>query len=129
MKKSICIVLFFMLGILPTNAQKKGFPQISFEKTVYDYDSILQGSNGMCTFLFKNTGDAPLIISSTSSSCGCTKPTFVKTPIMPGEESKITVKYNTSLVGDFRKTIVVKSNAKNKPVSILQIKGYVKTKK
>ncbi|MBQ8223620.1 MAG: DUF1573 domain-containing protein, partial [Bacteroidales bacterium] len=39
--------------------------------------------------------------------------------------SSIKVKYNTNIVGDFTKVIVVKSNAKNNPKSILRISGVV----
>lgn len=117
-----------MMGISVVYAQQKNIPQIEFVQTVYNYDTVTQGTNGECSFIFKNIGNAPLIISSTSASCGCTTPSFDKKPLMPGEKGKIIVKYNTSLIGAFRKTIVVKSNAANQGTSILTIKGYVKKK-
>ncbi len=104
-------------------------PCIEFVQTVYDYDTIEQNSDGRCTFTFKNTGNAPLLISNASTSCGCTKPQFSTKPVLPGRTGRITVRYNTSLVGSFRKTIVVKSNAANQSTAILFIKGFVKKRK
>lgn len=128
MKRIILLFTALMMGISVVYAQQKNMPQIEFEQTVYNYDTVSQGANGECSFIFKNIGDAPLIISSTSASCGCTTPSFDAKPVMPGYKGKISVKYNTSLVGAFRKTIVVKSNATNQGTSILTIKGYVKKK-
>lgn len=69
-------------------------------------------------FFFVNAGSEPLLITSAFSSCGCVVPEFPKQPILPGEKSSIKVRYNTNIVGDFTKVIVVKSNAKNNPKSI-----------
>ncbi len=67
---------------------------------------------GCRTFEFKNTGDAPLIITNVQSSCGCTVPTKPTEPILPGKTGKIDVKYNMN-TGPIRKTITVESNAVN----------------
>ena len=46
---------------------------IEFDKEVHDYGNVNHGGNGVCTFVFKNTGTAPLIISpGAKGSCGCT---------------------------------------------------------
>lgn len=78
-----------------------------------DYGRVEKNSDdGIRTFEFTNTGDAPLIITDVQSTCGCTIPTKPKEPIMPGKTGKIEVKYNMSL-GPIRKTITVESNATN----------------
>ena len=124
------IIIMLMLASLMPMVMKaqgqKSAPRIEFFQTVYDYDTIEQNSDGCCTFTFKNTGNAPLLISNASTSCGCTKPQFSTRPVMPGRTGRITIRYNTSLVGSFRKAIAVKSNASNQANAILFIKGYVK---
>ena len=127
-KKIILSILAIQL-LTTLQAQTKKEAKIEFSQIVYNYDTIDQGSNGECIFTYKNTGNAPLVISSASSSCGCTTPQVSKEPIMPGKTGTITVKYNTSLLGSFRKTIVVNSNAKNANKSVLTIKGVVVKKK
>ncbi|MDO5341773.1 MAG: DUF1573 domain-containing protein [Bacteroidia bacterium] len=100
-------------------------PKIRFVQKVFDYDTITRDSDGVCRFEFENIGDEPLWVTSAFSTCGCTVPTWPKKPIMPGTKSFIEVKYNTSILGDFTKIIVVKTNSPDKK-TILKIKGYVK---
>lgn len=107
-------------------AQDVNFSKIEFSQTVYDFDTINQGDNGTCSFVYKNTGTAPLIISNVSASCGCTNTSYDRKPIMPQKGGVITIKYDTAIPGEFRKIIMVTSNATNKGIIVLTIKGYVK---
>ena len=99
--------------------------QISFTKETHDYGTIKNGANGTCTFEFKNTGNAPLILSNAKGSCGCTVPTWPREPIAAGDSSKIKVKYATNRVGAFSKSITLTSNAINAPKKVIKIKGKV----
>lgn len=94
---------------------------------MFDFDTIAIGGNAKCRFVFKNSGNEPLLLSNVVSSCGCTVAKWSRNPISPGDKGYITVSYDTSSPGSFRKTILVKSNADNKVV--LQIKGYVSDKR
>ena len=62
-------------------------------------------------FKFKNTGNADLIISQATGSCGCTVPEYSKDPVKPGEEGVIKVKYNSAgHGGTVSKTITLLAN-------------------
>ena len=100
-------------------------PLLSIDKEYHDYGTIAQGSNGECTFTVTNTGDAPLIITQCSGSCGCTVPQCDKTPIKPGGSSTITVKYDTNRVGPINKSVTITSNAANMPSKVVTIRGTV----
>ena len=102
-------------------------PEISFDKTVHDYGTIVQGSDGTCEFKFTNTGKEPLILQKPVSSCGCTIPTWPQEPVLPGKSDVIKVTYATHNVGPINKTVTVSSNAKTARV-ILSIKGSVVAK-
>ena len=81
--------------------------------TTIDYGTVSKDSDsGVRTFEFKNTGNAPLIITNVQSTCGCTVPSKPTEPILPGKTGKIDVKYNMN-PGPIRKTITVESNAVN----------------
>ena len=121
--KHLFTLLFVGLISFSLNAQDK-VAKIEFKETTIDYGTIEKGSNGVRTFEFTNTGDAPLIISKVSSSCGCTIPKKPDGPIMPGETGHIEVKYDTNRVNPIRKTITVMSNA-DTPTVALKIKGLV----
>ena len=89
-----------------------------------DYGQIDYDSDGTRVFKFKNVGDAPLVFTRISSSCGCTIPKKPEKPIEPGGTGQIEVNYDTSRVGVFRKAVTVNSNAKTATV-ILRIMGEV----
>jgi len=123
MMKKVLTILFIGLISLSVNAQDK-VAKIEFKETTIDYGTIEKGADGVRVFEFTNTGDAPLIISKVSSSCGCTVPKKPEEPIMPGKTGEIQVKYDTNRVNPIRKTITVVSNAKTPKVA-LKIKGKV----
>jgi len=121
------IVFLFVLGLLSVtvSAQSETVAKIEFKTETVDYGEIAKGSDGVRVFEFTNTGNAPLIISKVSSSCGCTIPKKPEAPILPGAEGEIQVKYDTNRVGHIRKAITVISNA-DTPTKVLKIKGEVK---
>ena len=122
--KNFLVLLIAFLGFTLVHSQEMK-PEISFEKTVIDYGTVNKGDNGVREFVFKNSGNAPLIISNVKSTCGCTIPKKPEKPILPGESEKIQVKYDTKRVGFIRKSITVTSNAASSPTTILKIKGQV----
>lgn len=122
--KNLIAILFVGLISLVSFAQEKKVAKIEFKTDVIDYGTIEKGADGVRTFEFTNTGNAPLIISSVKSTCGCTVPKKPKGPIMPGETGEIEVKYDTNRVNPIRKTITVISNAET-PTVALKIKGLV----
>ena len=100
----VLFIAFFSYTLVHSQEMK---PEISFEKTVIDYGTVNKGDNGVREFVFKNSGNAPLIISNVKSTCGCTIPKKPEKPILPGESEKIQVKYDTKRVGFIRKSITV----------------------
>jgi hypothetical protein len=121
--KHLITILFIGLISLSINAQDK-VAKIEFKADVIDYGTIEKGADGVRTFEFTNTGDAPLIITKVSSSCGCTVPKKPDAPILPGDTGEIQVKYDTNRVMPIRKTITVLSNS-DTPTIALKIKGEV----
>ena len=120
MRKSF-LLLGFLFTTLWVSAQEKA--EIQFKEETIDYGKINRGSNGLRVFEFTNTGDAPLVITNVRSSCGCTIPKKPEESILPGQQGKIEVQYDTNrAAGPFRKAITVSSNASN-PTKILKIKG------
>ena len=123
MMKNAILLLF--VGLLALSVSAQDTASIQFKQETLDYGVIAQGSDGVRVFEFTNTGNAPLIISKVSSSCGCTIPKKPEEPVLPGESGEIQVKYDTNRVGPIRKAITVISNA-DTPTKVLKIKGEVK---
>ena len=130
MKKLLLLLAF--VSVSTVSLAQTG-PKIEFtaKDNTIDYGTVSKETdNGLRSFEFKNTGNAPLIISNVQSTCGCTVPSFPKEPILPGKMGKIDVNYNMG-PGAIRKTITVESNAVNYEGGKvpLKIKGEVIVKK
>jgi len=128
MKKGALILSMFLCFAISSFAQQPATEKkesgVVFDTLVYDYGTIEKGSEGKCSFVFKNTSDTPLILTNVAASCGCTVPSWPKNPIKPGETSAIDVKYNTNNIGHFTKRITVTTNKQDTPI-ILTITGQV----
>jgi hypothetical protein len=128
--KKLALIAFFVIGFSGF-AQTGAKMEFREKDNTIDYGTISKDSdNGLRTFEFTNTGDAPLIITDARSTCGCTVPSFPKEPILPGKKGKIDVKYNMN-PGTIRKTITLETNAINYAEGkvALKIKGEVIAKK
>lgn len=128
MKKLLFSLALVFIAGLATQAVAQDVTsgaQIDFDKETHDYGNVEFGGNGQCTFVFKNTGNAPLIISNAKGSCGCTVPSWPKEPIAPGKTGTITVKYDTKRPGAINKSVTITSNAGNEPTKVIRIKGNV----
>lgn len=128
MKKFILSFLVVFAAGLTTSAIAQEIIQgaaIQFEEDVHDYGDIPHASNGTYSFVFKNIGTEPLLISGAKGSCGCTVPTWPQEPIAPGASAKLDVTYDTKRVGVINKSVTINSNAVNDPVKVIQIVGNV----
>ncbi|MBC5839309.1 DUF1573 domain-containing protein [Flavobacterium muglaense] len=105
----IAVIIFSSFGFAQ-NGAKIDFKD---ENNTIDYGTISKANdNGIRSFVFTNTGNAPLIITSVQSTSSCTILSKQMDTILPGKSSKIEVKYNM-VPGPIRKTITVESNATN----------------
>lgn len=90
----------------------QGQPQITFDKDLHPFGTIFSGERVVYSFRFTNTGDAPLIITGTRSSCGCTAGQFTRDPIPPGERGFVSVEFNSAGRNGFQQeTLWVQTNA------------------
>ena len=100
-------------------------PVMVFEETEYQFGKINQGEKVTHTFVFNNTGDAPLIINSASGSCGCTVPEWPHEPILPGAKGEVNVIFNSAgKRGPQNKSVTLNTNQGDTPIRIY-IKGEV----
>lgn len=113
MKKLLLFVLVLGIGLGYAAAQKQA--DIKFDKTSHDFGTFSEDNPQVsCVFKFTNTGDDLLIIYQAVASCGCTVPNYTKEPIKPGQSGEVKITYNGAgkYPGHFKKSITVRSNAK-----------------
>lgn len=100
-------------------------PVMTFNKTEHDFGKVIQGEIVTYAFKFKNTGKADLVIANISAACGCTASEYPKTPIKPGEENVIEVKFNSGGKQGFQnKTLTVAANTQPSN-TVLTVKAMV----
>jgi hypothetical protein len=97
-----------VFNVGPQQKPEGPLPVISFEKTEHDFGTIKEGEVVSYSFTFKNTGEAPLIISQVQPSCGCTVPDWSKDPIPVGGEGFVKVEFDSN----------GKPNVQNKSVTV-----------
>jgi len=103
-------------------------PTFVFANESHDFGQINEGEVVTVDFNFTNEGEAPLIISNASGSCGCTVPQWPRTPIAPGESGVISVSFDSkSKPGNQTKTVTLTSNAMPN-VKVLKISAQVTPK-
>ena len=120
MKKTLLLALSLTAAAYTAQAQAMkpaaagpvAGPAITFEEVKYDFGSVAQGGIVDHTFKFKNTGNAPLVISNIGVSCGCTTPEWTKAPVLPGKTGTIAAHFNsTGKMGMQNKVLTIESNA------------------
>ena len=127
----IAIAAAFIISFLPPlHAQEKIGDFIEIDKTVHNFGDILLDSGPVsCTFTVKNTGTKPLVIYNALTTCGCTKATWTKEPIMPGKTGTVSATYsNDEGPYPFDKSVTVYFSEPKKPV-ILKMRGVCMEKK
>ncbi len=85
-----------------------------------------RNADGRFYFWYTNIGFYPLSIRYVKTSSGSICPTYDKKEILPGERGCIEIKYDTSRIGNFHRSISVRTNQSSELI-ILRIKGTVRT--
>lgn len=82
-----------------------------FRETAWDFGKIKQGEVVSHEFVFKNIGDAALLIDEVETSCGCTAALISDKKVEPGKEGKIKASFDTrGYSGKLMKYVFVESN-------------------
>jgi hypothetical protein len=107
------------------NSSNEDTAVISFSEYEHDFGKVVEGEKVACTFIFENTGNGALVISSVSTSCGCTVAKYETKPVVKGKTGMVEIVFDSSgKNGRQTKTITVNSNA-SKPVVLLRITGEI----
>ena len=92
--------------------QSARVPKITFDSDLHDFGRITAGESISYSFHFRNTGDADLVLSGCSATCGCTVADYPRGRIAPGKEGYVTVTFNSQgKIGQQYQEVTVTSNA------------------
>lgn len=117
MKKYLFLPALLMMTMVvfgQSNTDRNAGPVLTFDENTFDFGDIHQGDKVDHVFKFANTGTEPLLITNIQVTCGCTAPSWPRTPIAPGQKSEIRVSFNSEgKMGKQNKVVTVISNATN----------------
>ena len=123
--------LFIACNSSPTKSgtaeksDESGVAKFVFSEEIHNFGSLKAGEIVSYTFVFRNEGTKTLTISGIDSGCGCTEVRLETKNILPGQEGRIEVIYNSAgEVGRQLKTITLFSNA-DKPEKQIFIRANV----
>ncbi len=112
MYKAAFVICIAMAVFFPQKAETG--PRIELDKTEYDFGSFMQHEEKEVKIRVSNTGDTPLEILKTATSCGCALPEGLNgSVIQPGESKELKVRLsskNGKYHGRLRKYIKIFSN-------------------
>jgi Protein of unknown function (DUF1573) len=121
--RTLLLVCFWAMATL-VYGQAIG-PRIQFEETRHEFGELAQGEYVVHSFRFRNVGDAPLIIETAKTTCGCDVADWTTAPIAPGEIGEIRYHYDSNRIGPWRKSTTVVSNDSTQPVMRLDCGGEI----
>lgn len=117
-KKIGVLALSFSLFI--NNLQAEGTLVIT--PNVVDLKDVSKREKKTTEFSAINRGDEPVVIIGANVACGCTKVTYPKKPILPGDSVMITVLFTSKEAGAFYKKMEIKDSKGSNTISL---KGVV----
>ena len=109
------------------NATDTTTTSLQWETQRYDFGTVDKAriKNVRFDIGMKNLGDKPIAIQKVDVSCGCMKAEFAPEPILPSQDSKLSVNINTeNLSGQFSKVLFVTSTASKEP-QLIRIVGRI----
>jgi hypothetical protein len=120
--------VFIVLNVVKWANKKKysssGITEVTMDKTIIDFKKVKYKAQIEGSFEISNIGTSNLFIQDVISDCHCTAPYWDTKPISPGSKSIIKVRYDSTIIGSFYKTVKVNVNTKKTPL-VLAIKGIV----
>ena len=89
------LFLWLLLAALPLPGQGQERETLRFSRPEWNFGDIREEEGKVThTFVGRNEGDEPLVIVEVTATCGCTVPSFSRKPVLPGEETPITVTFD-----------------------------------
>lgn len=116
--KSTLLVLSLWLLFLQTH------PVQWLGPTTHDFGTLALGKPAEHHFRFVNISDQPLQIDNVRTTCGCTAVEWESISVAPADTASLTIHYDASRLGYFKKKITVYFHGIRKPEK-LWIEGYV----
>lgn len=110
-RAAIAVAIAVLLALASAAPAAAKDARVKFRETAWDFGKIKQGEVVTHEFIFKNVGDAPLLIEQVETSCGCAAALLSDKRVEPGKEGKIKASFDSrGYSGKVVKYVFVVSN-------------------
>ena len=120
MMKKLCL---WMLGILAWGGAAGQSLRVT--PAVVQFGEIALRSKNRVELVAVNVSDKPLVIRNIEVDCTCTKPSWPKAPVMPGDSVRVTVTLTPTDRGAFYKTVRFVTAPAAEPIPQVVLRGKV----
>jgi hypothetical protein len=125
-KKTFLVIFGTFLLFWGLAAGSAAAPRLEVEKTTHDFGEVFEDKELTYTFLFKNTGAAPLEIRNIDADCACTAADYDRR-IPPGGIGRLTLTIEPySVMRQFEKNTTVTFNDSARSQVVFRMQGYAK---
>lgn len=101
---------------------------LRFEPSVIEIDTVRYDAGTVnVRFVFENICDRDVSVIDVHTQCGCTRPSFSRNPVKPGEKGYIDVTFDPSTLfaEQKRHMTVIATNGEYRKFSTITVHGYV----
>ena len=111
-----------------TPSAEPDVPRMACAARVHDFGERAASETVTHTFILRNTGTAPLVITKVRAGCGCTTTSLDSKTLAPGETTDLEVRFKLKgRRGKQSSAVYVHSNDPNERVYRLEMKGVVES--
>lgn len=127
MKKTVSVLAAIFVTLMLVNALRAEIqPPAADDQFTWDFGKVREGTTSLHEFIFKNQGTKQLNIGEITTSCGCTVSSIKKKNLAPGEETAISVKFDSKgYAGQTKQFVYVHTDDPANPVVKYVIKADV----
>ena len=123
MRYNILTFVLVMIFSLDLSAQD-GNKALKFDFSEVNLGVISLKETTYSPFYFTNNSTKPQVIVEAKTSCGCTKATYNRRPILAGKRDSVMVRFKPDELGAFYKKVIIKNSDGSS--NVLIVKGSVK---
>lgn len=115
---------------VPASAPAAGNPRVSLETDLLELGDLPNGVVAEREVAVANTGNAPLVVESVTTSCGCTSAVLEPMTLAPGERGNLRISFDSGahgpdLRGELLRRVILTTNDPAQPEAIVELKANI----
>jgi len=129
LKYLFLLISLFLLAACGGGA-RAGAPVIALETQTLELGDVPNGEIAERVLTVRNEGDAPLVVDTVTTSCGCTTAALEPMTLAPGESGVLRVAFDSGahgpeLRGPLMREIVLASNDPAMPEAVVALRANI----